>query len=45
MVAERAADLIKGQEVLEPLEVEVGMEADWKIKQRTNESKTYSESK
>jgi len=39
MVAERAADLIKdGQEVLEPIAAEVGMDADWKTKQRTNQT-------
>jgi len=39
MVAERAADLIKGAELLAQLDAEVGMDADWKIKQRTNEFK------
>ena len=38
MVAERAADLIKGRQVLEPIDVEVGMDADWQTKQRTNDS-------
>jgi len=38
MLAERAADLIKGQAVLEPIAAEVGMEADWKSKQRTNKT-------
>jgi len=37
MVAERVADLIKGKAVLESIDAEVGMEADWKTKQRTNE--------
>lgn len=36
MVAERAADLIKGCDTLAPLNEEVGMEADWKSKQKTN---------
>ncbi len=36
MVAERAADLIRGQGMLVPCDAEVGMEADWKTKQRTH---------
>ena len=36
MIAERAADLIKGQTAIAPLELEVGMEANWQTKQRTN---------
>ena len=39
MVAERAADLIKGQKVLEPIAAEVGMDPDWKTSQRSNELK------
>ena len=45
MVAERAADLIKGQAVLEPIAAEVGMDADWKTKQRTNPTKNNQTNK
>jgi len=34
MVAERAADLIKGQGMLKPSNADVGMTQDWKVKQR-----------
>lgn len=37
MLAERAADLIRGVPLLQPIDAEVGMDADWKTKQRTNE--------
>jgi choline dehydrogenase len=37
MVAERAADLIKGTVVLKPIAAEVGMDENWKTKQRTNQ--------
>jgi len=44
MVAERAADLIKGKLELELIDAEVGMDADWETKQRTNETnKTHGE--
>lgn len=36
MVAERAADLIKGKGALSPEEVDVGMEDDWQHRQRTH---------
>jgi len=45
MLAERAADLIKGKEVLEPIYASVGMDADWKTKQRTNQTNKSSENK
>ncbi|PIE25309.1 MAG: choline dehydrogenase [Neptuniibacter caesariensis] len=38
MLAERAADIIRGRKVLDPIFAEVGMEADWQSKQRTHES-------
>lgn len=38
MLAERAADLIKGAAMLDPINAEVGMETDWRKKQRTNET-------
>ncbi|GLQ32193.1 choline dehydrogenase [Litoribrevibacter albus] len=37
MVAERAADLIKGDGTLAPSSAEVGMESDWQTKQRSQQ--------
>lgn len=36
MLAERAADLIRGREMLAPSDVQVGLAANWEIQQRTS---------
>ncbi len=44
MLAERAADLIKGKQVLELIDADVGIDSGWQTKQRTNEfNKTHGE--
>ena len=45
MLAERAADIIKGLGTLEPLIMPVGVPSDWKEKQRTGHAKRVSLSK
>ncbi len=39
MVAERAADLIRGKETLQSLEAPVVMDEQWQVRQRSGEAK------